>query len=104
MQLVFWQIFSFSEAVTAAISSGFCFFKSCSSLQAHLCVCVLESTSEPFGVVFDRAKGGAVAQAAIDHRVNGQEVRHSAGEEASIWERDGCARKSKRRRLGRRAR
>lgn len=48
--------------------------------------CVFESTSEPFGVVFDRAKGGAVAQAAIDHRVNGQEVRHSAGEEASIWE------------------
>lgn len=45
---------------------------------------VSKSTSEPFGVVFDRAEGGAVAQATIDHRVDGQEVCHGAGKETSI--------------------
>ena len=43
-----------------------------------------ERTSEPFGVVFDRAEGGAVTKAAIDHRIDGQEVCHSTGKEASI--------------------
>lgn len=42
------------------------------------------STSEPFGVVFDRAEGGAVAKATIDHRIDGQEVCHGAGKETSI--------------------
>lgn len=46
--------------------------------------CVSRSTSEPLGVVFDRAEGGAVAKAAIDHRVDGQEVCHGASEETSI--------------------
>ena len=36
--------------------------------------------SEPFGVVLDRAEGGAVPQAAVDHSVDGQEVCHGAGE------------------------
>lgn len=45
---------------------------------------VSERTSEPFGVVFDRAEGGAVTEAAIDYRIDGQEVCHSAGKEASI--------------------
>lgn len=44
-----------------------------------------ESTSEPLGVVFDRAEGGAVAEAAIDHRIDGQEVSDSACKETSIW-------------------
>lgn len=48
-----------------------------------------KSTSEPLGVVFDRAEGRTVAQAAIDHCVNGQEVRHSAGKETSILKRMG---------------
>lgn len=47
-------------------------------------VSVSKSTSEPFGVVFDRAEGGAVAQATIDHCVDGQEVCHGAGKETSI--------------------
>ncbi len=51
---------------------------------------VSKSTSEPFGVVFDSAKGGAVAEATIDHSVDGQEVCHSAGKETSIWESEGC--------------
>lgn len=37
--------------------------------------------------MFDRAEGRTVTQAAIDHRVNGQEVRHGARKETSVWER-----------------
>lgn len=47
-------------------------------------VAVSGGTSEPFGVVFDRAKGGAITKAAIDHRINSQEVCHGAGKETSI--------------------
>lgn len=54
------------------------------TVSGHLCVCVFVSTSEPFGVVFDRAKGGAVAKTAVDHGVNGQEVCHGSGKETSI--------------------
>lgn len=43
-----------------------------------------KSTSEPFGVVFDCAEGRAVAEATIDHRIDGQEVCHSARKETSI--------------------
>lgn len=53
------------------------------------------STSKPFGVVFDSAEGGAVAEAAIDHRVDGQEVCHGAGKETSIWVRGRCAERAK---------
>lgn len=55
----------------------------------------LKSTSEPFGVVFDCTEGGAVAEAAIDDCINGQEVCHRTGKETSIWEWERCAEKSK---------
>lgn len=55
-------------------------------LSLVICAYVFVSTSEPFGVVFDRAKGGAVAKTAVDHGVNGQEVCHGSGKETSIWE------------------
>lgn len=45
---------------------------------------VSKSTSEPFGVVLDCAEGRAVAEAAIDHCVDGQEVCHGARKETSI--------------------
>lgn len=45
-----------------------------------------EGTSEPFGIVFDSAQGGAVAETAIDHRIDGQEVCHGTSEKTSILE------------------
>lgn len=36
--------------------------------------------------MFDGAEGGAVAEAAIDHRVDGQEVCHGTSEETPVWE------------------
>lgn len=45
---------------------------------------LLGGTSEPFGVVFDGAEGGAVAETAVNHGVDSEEVRHGGGEEASI--------------------
>lgn len=59
-------------------------------LCVWLCTVISEGTSEPFGVVFDRAKGGAITKAAIDHRINSQEVCHGAGKETSIWVRKMC--------------
>lgn len=50
--------------------------------------------------MFDRAEGGTVAQAAIDHRVDGQEVRHGAGKETSVWERGRMCRERAKERQG----
>lgn len=54
------------------------------SLLPSGCVLTVEATSEPFGVVFDGAEGGAVAETAVNHGVDGQEVCHGSGEETSI--------------------
>lgn len=45
--------------------------------------------------MFDGTEGGAVAEAAIDDCINGQEVCHRTGKETSIWEGERCAERAK---------
>lgn len=42
-------------------------------------------TSEPLGVVLDGPEGRVVSETSVDHRVDGQEVRHGGREQVPLW-------------------
>ena len=98
------QPFNFHSVKIMVMVSVICFLIVYWRCLSHFNASNSKSTSEPFGVVFDRTEGGAVAEAAIDHRIDGQEVCHSAGKETTIWEmhreREERRRRRRRRRRG----
>lgn len=49
--------------------------------HAHTHTHTCAGTSEPLGVVLDGAQSGNVPEAAVDHRINGQEVCHRGGKQ-----------------------
>ncbi len=43
------------------------------------------STSEPFGIMLDRAQSRTLSQTAVNDSVDGQEVSHCPREQAALW-------------------